>query len=255
MAGTLETRDLSKHFGAITAVDRVTLEMDETQIYGMIGPNGAGKTTLFNLVTGVFTPDEGSVTFNGTDITGKRPSQINKYGMVRTFQQANVFKEMTVIENLLVAYPYDIEDGRERANELLELLNISGHRDKSAEDLSGGQKKLVALARAFMTDPEFILLDEILAGVNPTLQESILEHVTKLHEDEDVTFLMIEHDINVIMRMSDHVFALNKGELIAEGPPAEIQQDEDVLESYLGGHVEDAEQVTEETPRPNGRNG
>jgi ABC-type branched-subunit amino acid transport system ATPase component len=223
---------------------------------GLIGPNGAGKSTTFNLITGMLKPDAGTVTFNGEDITGEEPHQIANRGMVRTFQIARELSEMTVLENMMLApkhqrgealwrsvMPGVRDDVREQEAELLErvwevldFFDIAHIAEEYAGNLSGGQRKLLEMARALLTDPDMLLLDEPFAGVNPTLEKKLLEHVHELRE-QGYTFLLVEHDMDLIMDNCEHVIVLHQGSVLTEGTPDEIRSNEEVIEAYLGGNV------------------
>jgi ABC-type branched-subunit amino acid transport system ATPase component len=253
----LAAEGLRKSFGGITAVDGVEFEVERGTITGLIGPNGAGKSTTFNLLTGVHTPDSGRVLFDGTDITGWQPDRIARQGLVRSFQIARELKEMTVMENVMLAPPDQFGERfwsavlpglrgrvarqetqlRERAWETLEFFELDHLADERAGSLSGGQRKLLEMARVLMTDPEMILLDEPMAGVNPTLEEKLLDRLTELQE-QGYTFLFVEHDMDVVMNHCDPIVVLHQGQVLAEGGPERVRNDERVLEAYLGGEVE-----------------
>jgi len=233
MAATLTIENVTKSYGALTAVDGVDIAFDTDRKYGLIGPNGAGKTTLFDLISGVQRPDEGEIVYDGEPITSAPAHAITERGLARTFQEGDVFDDMTVMENLLAVWPEALDEGVRYGDNLLDRFEMSHTRDQPAGDLSGGQKKVIGLVRTLMTKPEFVLLDEVLAGVNPTLQRTVLDDLDEMHRD-GTTFVMIEHDINTIMDFTDYVFALSDGRLIAEGTPEEVRNDEVVLESYLG---------------------
>ena len=253
----LRVQNLRKTFGGITAVDDTSFEIEEGKITGLIGPNGAGKSTTFNLITGFLSPDSGSVELYGQDITGMRPYKIADRGMVRTFQIARELSDMTVLENMMLAPKHqrgealwrsvvpgargqvrqDEEEVLERAWEMLDFFDIDHLAEEYAGNLSGGQRKLLEMARALMTDPEILLLDEPFAGVNPSLEEKLLEHIRELRE-QGYTFLLVEHDIDLIMENCSRVLVLHQGSLLAEGPPEAIKADERVIEAYLGGEVE-----------------
>ncbi|WP_255197504.1 ABC transporter ATP-binding protein [Halorarius litoreus] len=246
----LRTENLEKHFGGITALDGVDVDIG-TGITGLIGPNGAGKTTLFNCLTGFESPDKGSITFEGTDITGANPATIAQQGLVRTFQIPHELMEMTVFENLLLGPPNQSGEGlfrswvrgdrfvedevraRERAREMADFFDLDHVIDEPAGNLSGGQRKLLELARVLLTDPDMVLLDEPLAGVNPTLEQRILERIHEL-ESQGYTFLFVEHDMNVIMNHCDRVVVMHQGRVLTAGSPDEVRSDERVVEAYLG---------------------
>jgi branched-chain amino acid transport system ATP-binding protein len=255
-APPLRVDGLVKRFGGVTAVDGATFEVEQGSLTGLIGPNGAGKSTTFNCITGVHEPTAGSVTFNGEDITGLEPYQIARKGLVRTFQIARELEEMTVLENLMLAPKGQIGESalravtpglrgdvitqetaiRERAWETLDFFEIDHLATEHAGNLSGGQRKLLEMARALMTDPEMVLLDEPLAGVNPTLEEKLLDRVHKLRED-GYTFLLVEHDMDVIMNNCEHVIVMHQGSVLAEGTGDEIRNDDRVIEAYLGEDI------------------
>lgn len=248
----LEVRDLVKDFGDLRVVNRCSLEVKRGTITGLIGPNGAGKTTLFNLVTGFHRPDGGQVLFRNEEITGLLPHRVFHKKLCRTFQIPREFKQMTVLENLMLVpagqrgenlfYPwffagvvrYQETAIREQALSVLEFVNLIHLKDEYAGNLSGGQKKLLELARALMGDPEMILLDEPGAGVNPTLMKGLVAFIEKLVTEKNVTVFLIEHDMNLVMNLCNPVIVMSNGEKLAEGTPQEIQRDERVLEAYLG---------------------
>ncbi|MWV38215.1 ABC transporter ATP-binding protein [Natrialba sp. INN-245] len=252
----LQVDDLVKRFGGITAVDGASFQVERGTITGLIGPNGAGKSTTFNCITGVYTPNEGSIVFEGTDITGRDPYQVANQGLVRTFQIARELPEMTVLENMMLAPKNQLgeslwrsvapiarrdvveqeEELRERAWEMLEFFEIDHLAGEYAGNLSGGQRKLLEMARALLTDPEMLLLDEPMAGVNPSLEKKLLSHIHEL-QDQGYTFLLVEHDMDVIMNHCEHVIVMHQGTVLAEGEAAEIKANEEVIEAYLGGEI------------------
>ena len=231
----LDVVDLHKDFGGIRAVDGCDLSFPKGKISGLIGPNGSGKTTTFNLLTGVTPPDSGQVMYNGEDLAGLKPYQIFRKGITRTFQITRIYKEMTVFENMLSVSALMMPglEVRERAEELMEFVNLSKLRDEYGGNLSYGQQKLLEFARALMTDPELILLDEPAAGVNRTLLADLLDYIHKLQE-RGKTIVIVEHDMNVIMNHCEKIFVMDYGVKIAEGPPKEIQRNEQVIEAYFG---------------------
>ncbi|UHQ98848.1 ABC transporter ATP-binding protein (plasmid) [Natrinema zhouii] len=239
----LETSDLTKRFGAITANDRVDLSVERGEIRGIIGPNGAGKSTLFNVITGFHEPDAGTINFDGTDITGLSPAEVTQEGLCRTFQITSPLEDMNVYKNLLAAYTPGFripEWKRERADEILELLEIEHERETKAGDLSGGQQKLLELGRVLMLEPECIMLDEPTAGVNPALQERILEYLGHANES-GTTLIIIEHDMKVISEITDTVTVFDQGSIIVEGPFNEVKNDPQVREAYLGSDTDGME--------------
>lgn len=245
-------KGLSRNFYGVQALQSADLEVRPGTITGLIGPNGAGKTTLFNCISGVIPPDEGEVTFDGQDITGCRPETISQRGMVRTFQIARGLPRLTVLENLLL---YGTEQpgeqiGRlffkpgavksrekaltEQALEIAEKLRLTEVLNNRADEVSGGQKKLLEIGRALMTQPKLILLDEPIAGVNPRLSREIADQLIRLKEEEDLTFLIIEHDMDLIARLCDPVIVMANGRRLAEGSFSDITEHPDVQEAYLG---------------------
>jgi branched-chain amino acid transport system ATP-binding protein len=253
----LDIDEVVKRFGGIRAVDGATMEVREGAITALIGPNGAGKTTLFNVVTGFYRGDRGEVRFDGESVFGDPPYAIARKGMVRTFQITKALSAMPVIDNMMLAAPEQpgerfrnlfLHPGaararerevREQAMELLEIFNLTELADNYAGTLSGGQRKLLELARALMARPKLLLLDEPMAGINPTLGRRLLDHMQRLRKEEGVTFLFIEHDMEVVMNHSDRVVVMAEGKVIAEGEPHEVRSDKRVIDAYLGGTVVD----------------
>jgi len=233
MEPILRIEDVVKKFGEVMALDHCSFDIEAGTITGLIGPNGAGKTTLFNLITGVLQPDQGHVYLAGEEITGKKPYEIARRGVGRTYQIIRIFPKMTLLENLIV-----VGKGREkrviqRSMELLQLVRLSDKKDDYASDLSFGQQKLLSLAQVLMLDPHLVLLDEPAAGINPTLQNELMALIHRLNE-EGKTFIIVEHDMNVIMNHCQNAIALNYGQKIAEGSCSVIQKDERLLEHYFG---------------------
>jgi ABC-type branched-subunit amino acid transport system ATPase component len=229
----LEVRDITKRFGGVTAVNRCSLALAPGKIYGLIGPNGSGKTTLYNCITGLEPRDEGEIRFNGKRIDGLKPHQVARLGIGRTFQIIRVFPELTALENLLVVTREPFEVAHRRAQELLRFVTLDRLQNEYAGNLSYGQQKLLEFIRVLMTDPELILLDEPAAGVNRTLLNDLLAAITRLR-DQGKTILIVEHDMHVVMGLSETIFVLDHGEKIAEGPPSMIQTDKRVIEAYFG---------------------
>jgi len=239
----LEVRNLNKSFGGIKAVQNCSFQVEQGQIAALIGPNGAGKTTAFNLISGVLKQDSGKVKFKGEDIQFLQPHQITRRGMSRTFQISRNLEEMTVLENLIVQSPVKGVAGilqnailpheRERAMELLDFVGITHLANTETRSLSYGQKKLMDFAALLMSDPELILLDEPAGGVNPALLESIVERIIELNK-RGITFLIVEHNMELVMSIADPVIVMAYGQVIKIGSPQEVQQDSEVLEAYLG---------------------
>ncbi|WP_435318276.1 ABC transporter ATP-binding protein [Haloarchaeobius sp. TZWSO28] len=245
---------LQKSFGGINAVNGATFDVEKGTLTGLIGPNGAGKSTTFNLITGFIEPDAGTVTFNGEDVTGVAPHELADRGLVRTFQIARELSDMTVLENMMLGpkHQYGEEMWRsvfrrgetmqheeavlERAWEMLDFFEIEHLANEYAGNLSGGQRKLLEMARALMTDPDMLLLDEPFAGVNPSLENRLLTHIHELRE-QGYTFLLVEHDMDLIMENCRRVIVLHQGRVLADGTPDEIRSNEQVIEAYLGGDV------------------
>jgi branched-chain amino acid transport system ATP-binding protein len=232
----LTVKNLKKHFGGIKAVDGCSFDIPKGKISGLIGPNGSGKTTTFNLMTGVLEADSGEVLYKGENIVNLRPYRIFNIGISRTFQITRIYREMTVFENMLSASSMRVpeKEARAKAEHLMEFVTLTKLRGEYGGNLSYGQQKLLEFARALMTDPDVILLDEPAAGVNRTLLRSLLEHIHFLQEEEGKTIVIVEHDMNVIMNHCEKIFVMDYGVKIAEGPPEEIQNNEDVIEAYFG---------------------
>lgn len=248
----IRVEDLHKHFGGFHAVDGATLEIEKGSITGLIGPNGAGKTTLFNVIAGVLAPTSGRVLMEGEDITGLPPHVLFSKGLLRTFQIAHEFHSMTVRENLMMVPPGQSGENlwsawfhgarvreeeariRARADEVLEFLTISHIADEKAGQISGGQKKLLELGRTMMTDARIVFLDEVGAGVNRTLLNTIADAIVRLNKEQGYTFVVIEHDMDFIGRICDPVICMAEGKVLAEGTLDEIKANEQVIEAYLG---------------------
>jgi len=249
----LAVHNVRKSFGGLRAVNDCTLQVQEGSITGLIGPNGAGKTTLFNIITGFYKPDRGSIVFQGENIEGLPPDKIFHKKMFRTFQITREFEQMTVLENLMIIPSGQIGEKlwntwirlkkvkeqeraiKEQALDVLDFVELTHLKDEYAVTLSGGQKKLLELAKCLMAEPRMVLLDEPGAGVNPTLMKKLTSHIRKLCEEKGLTFFLIEHDMDLVMNLCNPIIVMSEGKKLAEGHPTEIKKDERVLEAYLGG--------------------
>ncbi|HIL41762.1 MAG TPA: ABC transporter ATP-binding protein [Gammaproteobacteria bacterium] len=245
-------KNLSKHFGGIRAVDGVDLHIDKGSITGLVGPNGAGKTTLFNLIAGLYHPTQGEIFLDGEDVTALSSHQLFHKGLLRTFQIAHEFPTLSVLENLMMVPANQLGESlintwlkrrqifeeeknlQEKAEEVIDFLNISHLKNERAANLSGGQKKLLELARTMMVDPKVVLLDEVGAGVNRTLLKEIGSAILKLNQDKGYTFCMIEHDMDFISRLCNPVVVLAEGQILTTGTPDEIKSNDSVIDAYLG---------------------
>ncbi|MBI1773926.1 MAG: ABC transporter ATP-binding protein [Proteobacteria bacterium] len=248
----LDVEDVSKRFGGVAAVDGASFSVAEGSITALIGPNGAGKTTMFNVISGFIRPDRGAIRFTGRRIDGLKGDAVARAGLVRAFQAPRVLTRMSVLENMRLAAkdqpgerlgmgwvaPRRVarreEEVHARALELLELIRLRHLANAYAGTLSGGQRKLLELGRALMVEPRMILLDEPMAGVAPVLAQQLLEHIEELRRSHGVTICVIEHDMDVVMSISDRVIVMDEGRVIAEGTPEAIQESERVIEAYLG---------------------
>ena len=251
----VKVENVIKTFGGLVALNDCSLDIKNGSITGIIGPNGSGKSTLFNVITGNLKPDNGKIFYNGFEITGKEPYELFDLGILRTFQIAHEFTNMTVIENLMVvpggqkgeSLLYSLmntpkikkedEEIKDKAIDVLKFLKIEHLKNERAGNLSGGQKKLLELARTMMVDAKIVFLDEVGAGVNKTLLKEISESILRLNQDKGYTFCMIEHDFNFISELCDPVIVLAEGKVLFKGSAEEVKKNEEVIESYLGKGV------------------
>lgn len=231
----LECKGVTKRFGSLVAVDNVNLKVEEGKLTSLIGPNGAGKTTLINLITGFLKPDSGNIWFMGKNITGRKPSEIAKLGLSRTFQDLRPFYGLTLLENVMIGRLTVVKDVKVAFNDAVEILNMFNITDynKPVEKATAAEVRFIGLARAVATNPRLLLLDEVAAGLNPREVEGLLE-VIKILRDKGITILLVEHVMKVVMSISDYVVVLDQGKKIAEGKPKEITRNSAVIRAYLG---------------------
>ena len=233
----IELQDLTIRFGGLVAVDNVNMTLKKGEILGLIGTNGAGKTTCFNMIAGALKPTSGKILFHGKEIQGQRPDQICKHGIARTYQIVQPFGNLTVLENVMVGALLKNGDpvvAREKATEVLERVGMLHQKDMQGNALSLPELKRMEIARALATEPEVLLLDETMAGLNPTECENAMKIVTGIR-DSGITIIVIEHIMRAIMNISDRIYVMNQGKVIAEGTPSEVANNEEVIKSYLGG--------------------
>ncbi|WP_427312348.1 ABC transporter ATP-binding protein [Cupriavidus sp. H39] len=246
MTDLLAVRGVTKRFGGVVANHEVSLQVPRGGIVGLIGPNGSGKTTLFNAIVGYHPIDGGSIWFDGHEISRLRVPEIARLGLARTFQQTRVFGKMSCLQNLLVSVPHSHEGlaamctrqppaVAERARQILRMAGLQDHADQRGADLSFGQQKLLEICMALMNEPRLLLLDEPTAGVNPVMIDSLIALLRDINARLGITLLVIEHNMRVIMQLAGHIFCLAHGEVLAQGPPAQITANRAVIEAYLGG--------------------
>lgn len=244
----IEVEDVSKSYGGVVANKEVSLRVPEGKITGLIGPNGSGKTTLFNSIVGFHPVDEGSIKFKGKEITKLRVPQIARLGLLRTFQQTRIYGNMNCIDNMLISVPHrmmgftdmfgerEAKSTMEEVGHLLDFVGLYEKRKLRSGDLSFGQQKLLEFAMALMNKPEVLLLDEPTAGINPTLINGLIDRLRRANEEFGITLFVIEHNMRVIMNMAESIYCLAHGEMLAHGSPDEIQNDQRVIDAYLGAH-------------------
>lgn len=244
----IEVEGVSKSFGGVVANKGISMKVPDGKITGLIGPNGSGKTTLFNSIVGYHPIDEGSIKFKGEEISKYRVPQIARLGLLRTFQQTRIYSNMNCIENMLISIPHrkmgfaDMFGAREdrqtmeEVDRLLDFVGLYEKRKLRSGDLSFGQQKLLEFAMALMNKPEVLLLDEPTAGINPTLINGLIDRLRRANEEFGITLFVIEHNMRVIMNMAENIYCLAHGEMLAHGSPDEIQNDQSVIDAYLGAH-------------------
>ena len=247
----LSVQGIRKYFGGLLVLDGISMELEEGKLFQLIGPNGSGKTTLINVISGLLRPDEGKITFDGVDITNKSLFQTFKTGMVRTWQIPQPFVNLTTLENFLISsnensgesfllaplkskWKDDEKKANQMAIELMEMVNLVEKKNLSSKNLSGGQQKLLELGRAMMSGAKMILMDEPIAGVNPTLAHEIFKKISKICKEQKITFLIVEHRLDIALQYADYVFAMDRGKIIAKGNSEQVIKHPKVIESYLG---------------------
>ena len=252
----LKTNNITMKFGGLTAVKEFNLSINKGEIVALIGPNGAGKTTAFNMITGVYTPTEGQVIYNGKKISGLKPDAITKRGIARTFQNIRLFNDLSVLENVLIANhlhlkssfwggmlklpKYQKEEKKmiQKSLEILEKVGLLDVKDEKAGSLPYGKQRRLEIGRALATEPNLLLLDEPAAGMNPTESDELTAFIKVIRDEFDLTIFMIEHHMQLVMDISDRIYVLDYGQTIAEGTPYHIQNNEKVIEAYLGGDID-----------------
>ncbi len=238
----LEVIDLSKRFGGIQALARVTLEVKRGEIFGLIGPNGAGKTTLFNVISGIYRPDEGRIRFDGTELVGLQPHHVCKRGIARTFQIVQPFAGMSALDNVTAGVLFgrhegarpSLEEGRKAARRLLAFGKLEEKEDRPASTLTLSERKRLEMVRGLATSPQLLLLDEVMAGLNPAEAEDMVGLIKAFREEFDLTILLIEHNVRLVTKLANRVAVLNYGVVIATGRPEEVVTDAEVVKAYLG---------------------
>ncbi|HLI14753.1 MAG TPA: ABC transporter ATP-binding protein [Acidimicrobiales bacterium] len=227
---------LSKRFGGAVVLDQLSFEVDGGRVLGIIGPNGSGKTTLVNVLNGVYRPTRGTITLDGERIEGRSPHRLIRLGISRTFQNPRVFQSLTLLENLLMVTDGMGREARSasRARELLEFVGLADFADSVASELSGGQKKLAEFARALMTEPRLVLMDEPFAGIHPTIKDSLMSRIRETCDERGITYLVVSHEVSELVALSDQFLCIAEGKVLAAGSPRAVSEDPQVIEAYLG---------------------
>ncbi|WP_159587263.1 ABC transporter ATP-binding protein [Chelativorans xinjiangense] len=247
MSTMLEVENVSKSFGGVRANRSISLKVEKGRIVGLIGPNGSGKTTLFSSIVGTHPIDKGTIRFQEQEISHLRVAEIARLGLIRTFQQTRIYGRMTCIENMLIStsqrggslvnlFQVHNPEREKQAEDLLAFVGLHAKRKLQAGSLSFGQQKLLEFAMALMNEPKMLMLDEPTAGINPTLINGVIDRLKQANKEFAVTLFVIEHNMNVIMNMAEHIYCLAHGELLAEGPPEQVRNDRRVIDAYLGAH-------------------
>ena len=252
MAELLKVDNVSMIFGGLRAVSNLSMYINKGELIGLIGPNGAGKTTAFNMITGVYTPSEGDVYFNGVKSSGKKSYQVTQLGMARTFQNIRLFSELSVIDNVKIAYnmhvTYNLVDAiirdkkylneedfiTQKAMDLLKIFHLEGEANEVAKNLPYGKQRRLEIARALATEPKLLLLDEPAAGMNPQETQELAQFITEIRDKHDLTIFLIEHHMDLVMNISDYIYVIDFGKEIAQGIPSKVQNDQRVIDAYLG---------------------